>query len=223
MARHAQRITAEQLRTPLTALRSVGEMGLRGAKSEEEYREVVGSMLEEVDRLALLSDELLTIARAESGEARLQPEPVDLGLLARDVVQHLSVLAEEREQRIVLKVEAEVPTRVDRLALRQALVNLLDNAIKYSPEGTEICVEAGITPTGAYVQVRDEGPGIPEEHRERIFDRFYRIDRSRSRELGGTGLGLSLAKWTAEAHGGRLELDTQESRGSTFRIVLPTG
>lgn len=220
-----RRFTADashELRTPLTALRSVGEMGLRGANSREDYRDVVGSMLEEVDRLSRLADELLTLARAEAGEAKLRPEPLDLGALAREVVEHLSVLAEEREQSIELTVDGAVFVRADRVVLRQALVNLLDNAIKYSPEGTRIQVEAGVNGDCVFVQVRDNGPGIPEEHRERIFERFYRIDKSRSRELGGTGLGLSLVRWAAEAHGGRVAVESEAGRrGSTFRLVLP--
>jgi heavy metal sensor kinase len=212
---------SHELRTPLTALRSVGEVGLRGARTVEEYREVVGSMLEEVARLSRLADELLTLARWEAGEAKLRSEPVDLSALAREVVDHLSVLAEERRQPLEAGANGPVPVQGDRLALRQALVNLVDNAIKYSPEGTRVFVEAGTTAGHAFVAVTDQGPGIAPEHRERVFERFYRVDKSRSRELGGTGLGLSLVKWTAEAHGGRVELESAEGQGCLFRIVLP--
>jgi heavy metal sensor kinase len=213
---------SHELRTPLTALRTVGEVGLRSARTVEDYREVVGSMLEEVDRLARLADELLTMARAEAGEARLQVEPVDLRALVRDVAERLSVLAEERGQRLDALVDGEVMVQGDRLALRQALMNLVDNAIKYSPEGTRVVLESSHAGGQAFVSVKDEGPGIAPEHRERVFERFYRIDRSRSREMGGTGLGLSLVKWTAEAHGGRVDLECEEGRGCTFRLVLPS-
>jgi signal transduction histidine kinase len=142
---------SHELRTPLTALRAVGEVALRGSHDAEGYRDVIGSMLEEVDRLTRLTDELLILARADAGEAKLHLEPVDLGALAREVAGHLEVLAEEKEQRLV-----------------------------------------------------------------------YRVDKSRSREMGGTGLGLALVKWAAEAHGGRVELETEVGRGSTFRIVLPS-
>jgi heavy metal sensor kinase len=218
-----RRFTADashELRTPLTALRTVGEVGLRGARTVEECREVIGSMLEEVDRLSRLADELLTLARAEAGEARLRFEPVDLGHLAREAADHLSVLAEERRQRFVTQTDRAI-VQGDRLALRQALLNLVDNAIKHSPEGTRVLVQTGTDPGGAWVAVTDEGPGIAPEHRQRVFERFYRVDKSRSREMGGTGLGLSLAKWTAEAHGGRIELSSEEGKGSTFRIILP--
>jgi heavy metal sensor kinase len=219
-----RRFTADvshELRTPLTALRTVGEVALRGSHDAEGYREVIGSMLEEVDRLTRLTDELLTLARADAGEAKLRLEPVDLGALARDVAGHLSVLAEEREQKLEVDV-APLNLRADRTVLRQALVNLVVNAVKYSPERTSIRIETGRRGELAFLQVADEGPGIVPEHRGRIFERFYRVDKSRSREMGGTGLGLALVKWAAEAHGGRVELETEVGRGSTFRIVLPS-
>jgi signal transduction histidine kinase len=174
-----------------------------------------------VDRLARLADELLTLARAEAGEARLQKEPVDLSELARDVVGHLCVLAEERQQSLEVEAPVAVVARADRTALRQAVVNLVDNAIKYSPERTCITVATGRRDGVVFLEVRDEGPGLGEEDRRRIFERFYRVDRSRSREMGGTGLGLSLVKWTAEAHEGGVDVDSQVGRGSTFRVTLP--
>ena len=218
-----KRFTADvshELRTPLTALRSVGEVALRGNHDAEGYREVIGSMLEEVDRLTRLTDELLALARADAGEAKLRKEPLELGALAREVAGHLSVLAEEKQQRLEVEA-APVALEADRTVLRQALVNLVVNAIKYSPERTRIRLRAGRRDDAAFVEVKDEGPGVAPEHRERLFERFYRVDKSRSREMGGTGLGLALVKWSAEAHGGRVELETEVGYGSTFRIVLP--
>jgi heavy metal sensor kinase len=218
-----KRFTADvshELRTPLTALRTVGEVALRGKHDAEGYREVIGSMLEEVDRLTRLTDELLTLARADAGEARLNKEDVDAAALAREVAEHLSVLAEDKGQALEV-LATPVILFADRTVLRQALVNLAVNAVKYSPEGTRIRIETGRREAAAFLQVSDEGPGIAPEHREHVFDRFYRVDKSRSREMGGTGLGLALAKWAAEAHGGRVELETEVRRGSTFRIVLP--
>jgi heavy metal sensor kinase len=220
-----KRFTADvshELRTPLTALRAVGEVALRRDHDAQGYREVIGSMLEEVDRLTRLADELLTLARADAGEAKLVLEPVDLGALVREVAGHVSVLAEEKEQR--LEVEARpVAVRGDRTVLRQALVNLAVNAIKYSTERSRIRVAAGRRGQDAFFEVSDEGPGIALEHRDRLFERFYRVDKSRSREMGGTGLGLALVKWAAEAHRGRVELATEVGQGSTFRILLPAG
>ncbi len=221
---HLRRFTADashELRTPLTALRSVGEVGLRRAGTSAEYREVIGTMLEEVDRLTRLSDGLLTLARAEARQSQLRRETVDLSALAGEIADEISVLAEERRQTLSLHREGPLPVQGDRLVLRQTLLNLVDNAIKYSPEGARIGVTAGKRQDRAFVEVRDEGPGIAREHRERVFERFYRIDGSRSREMGGSGLGLSLAKWAAEAHAGSIELDTEVGQGSTFRLVLP--
>jgi heavy metal sensor kinase len=218
-----KRFTADvshELRTPLTALRTVGEVALQRSHDAVGYREVIGSMLEEVDRLTRLTDELLTLARADAGEAKLREDAVDLAELTREVAGHLSVLAEDKEQALAVDA-ASVGVRGDRTVLRQALVNLVVNAVKYSPPRTRIRITAGRRADLAVLEVSDEGPGIAPEHRERLFERFYRVDKSRSRELGGTGLGLALVKWSAEAHGGRVELDTELGRGSTFRIVLP--
>lgn len=221
-----RRFTADashELRTPLTAMRSVGEIGLRGKREASGYREVIGSMLEEVDRLSLLVDRLLTLSRADSGESTLARERVDLCDLAEEVTIQLEVLAEEKQQS--LKVEAGGPTVClgDPMVLRQALLNLVDNAIKYSPVGGRIVVRVSTSPEGmAVLDVSDTGPGIPAELRPRVFDRFYRADRSRSRENGGgTGLGLSLARWAVEVNGGRLTLESSDGPGATFRITLP--
>ena len=219
-----RRFTADashELRTPLTALRSVGEVGLRGSRSVEDYREVIGTMLEEADRLSRLADDLLTLARAETGATDLRFERFDLSSLAEEVCERLSVLAEERGQTLEASATDPVIVSGDRPALRQALLNLVDNAIKYSPEASRVIVRVGNGPDRGWVEVKDEGPGIPVEDRERIFERFYRIDGSRSREMGGTGLGLSLVKSIAETHSGRVELETERGHGSVFRLVLP--
>jgi heavy metal sensor kinase len=218
-----RRFTADashELRTPLTAIRSVGEVGLRGHHDERAYREVIGSMLEESDRLARLVDSLLTLSRADGGHVKLTRERTDLVELAREVVGHLSVLAEEKHQSITIEAPEPVYAFVDRLVLRQAVVNLVDNAIKYSPQKARIHIVALHDGDSPVVEVIDAGPGIPAEHQEHVFERFYRADKARARELGGTGLGLAIARWAVEAHGGRLELDSEEGKGCTFRIGL---
>jgi heavy metal sensor kinase len=219
-----RRFTADashELRTPLTALRSVGEVGLQERPDDKLFAEVVGSMLEEVDRLTRLVDTLLALSRADAGQVRLAREPVDLAELARNVVQHLTDLAEDKGQELDVEGSAPVEVLGDWIVLRLALVNVLDNAIKYGPEGTPIRVRVGSDGASAWVSVSDQGPGIGAEDRDRIFERFYRVDKARSRERGGAGLGLSLAKWGVESHGGLIELQTEPDRGSTFRIVLP--
>jgi heavy metal sensor kinase len=219
-----RRFTADashELRTPLTALRAVGEVGLRERRTAEQYRDIVGSMLEEVDRLARLVDSLLTLSRADAGRIALRPETFDLGGLAREVASHLSVLAEEKGQRLDVAAQGEVPVTADRAILRLAVVNLIDNAVKYAPSGTTVRVDVEVRDGVAALRVSDAGPGIAQEHHARLFDRFYRVDPARSREDGGTGLGLAIARWATEAHGGRIELASEPGRGSRFTVVLP--
>jgi heavy metal sensor kinase len=213
---------SHELRTPLTAIKTVGQVGLRDEKRDAKaYREVIGSMLEEADRLTHLVDALLTLSRADAGRIPLKPEKTDLAELVREVTTHLGVLAEEKQQTLTVETNGTLPITVDRLVLRQAVVNLVDNAIKYTPEGRAIRVVARPHEGEAQLEVEDEGPGIAPEHRERVFDRFFRIDPARSPN-GGAGLGLAIARWAVEAHGGRLELESEPGRGSRFRIVLPT-
>jgi signal transduction histidine kinase len=140
--------------------------------------------------------------------------------MAREAAAQLEVLAEEKRQ--ALSIEASGPMRVvaDRVILRQALLNLFDNAIKHSPEGGHIRVVVREQAGSPVVDVIDNGPGIAAEHRDAIFERFYRIDPARSRDAGGAGLGLCIARWAVELHGGHIELESDEGKGSTFRIVL---
>lgn len=212
---------SHELRTPLTAIRSVGEIGIQQDGDRDHYREVVGSMLEETERLSRLVENLLTISRADSGQIRLQLSTVSLMPLVQEAASLLDVLAEETEQALSIDGDESIHVKADAVILRQVVINLLDNAIKYSPPRGHISVRVVRRDSGsACVEVEDCGPGIPPEHRDRVFDRFYRVDEARSREAGGAGLGLPLAKWGAEAHGGRIELDSTET-GCIFRLFLP--
>jgi signal transduction histidine kinase len=178
-------------------------------------------MLEEGDRLALLVDRLLTLSRADTGQAKLSSDIVDIPELAEEIAEQLGVLAEEKGQSIKVRFDM-VPRWIgDRMVLRQALLNLVDNAIKYTPDGGQIEIAVAQGPEGTMISVRDTGPGIPAELQSRIFDRFYRVDKARSRENGGTGLGLAIAKWAVEVNGGSLTLDPANGEGSRFRITLP--
>ena len=218
-----RRFTADashELRTPLAVIRATGEMGLRETRTPAEYKDAIGSMLEEVDRLTRLVDTLLRLSRGDAGTVRLSLDLLDLGDLARDVAASLGILAEERQQRLEITADANVRVSADRLVLRDAITNVVDNAIKYGPSGSTIAMRVEADAVDATLSVADEGPGIPAEHRERIFDRFYRIDEGRSRGSGGAGLGLAIAKWAVEANGGRLSLASSGS-GSVFRITLP--
>jgi heavy metal sensor kinase len=219
-----RRFTADashELRTPLTAIRSVGEVGLSERHDTPAYRDIIGSMLEEAERLTKLVDSLLTLSRADAGQAVLQRDTVDLSDLAHEVVAELGVLAEEKQQVLRIDSAGPVPVAADRVMLTQAIVNLLHNAIKYSPGAAEIAIVVAQVPE-PHIDVVDRGPGIPQEHRDRIFDRFYRIDRSRSRGGGGAGLGLAIARSAVQANRGRLALHSTGPSGSTFRITLPS-
>jgi heavy metal sensor kinase len=220
-----RRFTADashELRTPLTAMRSVGEVALQNPLDASTYRDVIGSMLEEVDRLTRLVESLLILTRADSRKVQLTPEDLDLGGLAGNVIDQLRVLADEKRQELALRAPIRVHATGDAALIRQALMNLIHNAIKYTPDGGTIAVEVNATTDGrAMIEVRDTGPGIPAAHRDRIFDRFYRVDASRSREEGGVGLGLAIARWAVETNGGHIELASDGTDGSVFRIILP--
>ena len=220
-----RRFTADashELRTPLTAMRSVGEVALQRPPNAAEAREVIGSMLEEVDRLTRLVENLLTLTRGESGRIPVARDVVNLGELTASVSDSLHVLAEEKHQRLLVETGLPVTAACDPAILRQGLINLLHNAIKYTPNGGAIRVVVQRATSGeAVIEVRDTGPGIPVADCHRIFERFYRVDGGRSREAGGVGLGLAIARWAVEANGGRIEVESQEGRGAMFRIVLP--
>jgi heavy metal sensor kinase len=221
-----RRFTADashELRTPLTAIRSVGEVALQTPKAPAQYRDVIGSMLEETDRLTRLVDSLLTLSRADAGHVHLDRTEISPLGLAREASSIVEVLAEEKRQRISVKGESDLRVSGDRLILRQALVNLIDNAIKYSPTGSEIVVRVHQgNDSQVIVEVVDRGPGVSQEHQVRIFDRFYRVDKARSREWGGAGLGLAIARWAVEVHGGQIAVESAGGEGSTFRVNLPS-
>ncbi len=213
---------SHELRTPLTAIRSVGEVALHNHLPSEQYREVIGSMLEETDRLTRLLDNLLTLTRADNACGTVCRERVDIADIALGVGELLRGLAEERDQKLTIEAATPLHVEADPNLLRQALINLLDNAIKYTPPEGAIRVMACLSPQDeVVVEVTDSGPGIAPEHQRHVFDRFYRVDKARARETGGVGLGLALAKWAVEVNGGRIELQSEAGSGSTFRVVLP--
>jgi heavy metal sensor kinase len=212
---------SHELRTPLAAMRSVGEVGLQKEASPEEYRDVIGSMLEEVNRLNRLVDSLLVLSRADAGAIQFHTAAFPVLEVARECAVLLQVLMDEKRQKLVVEGDADAMVEADRLFLRQALVNILHNAVRYSPVGSRISIRVRREADEVVLEVADNGPGITPEHAGKVFDRFYRIDQSRSREGGGAGLGLSIAQWAVEEHGGTIALDSQPGSGSTFQIRLP--
>lgn len=219
-----KRFTADashELRTPLTALRAVGEVALRRPDDPRALREALQSMLEEAQRLTELTEALLTLARTESGYSHVRTEDVDAVEIAREVASSLNVLAADKKQHLEFGGESTLIARVERTLLHQALMNIVHNAIRYSPEDAHIVVRAERRSGDAILEVIDEGPGIDWEHRAKVFDRFFRVDRGRSRNEGGYGLGLAIAKACVERQGGRVEVEGGNTRGSIFRIRLP--
>ncbi|MGE3258948.1 MAG: ATP-binding protein [Geobacter sp.] len=211
---------SHELRTPLTAIRSIGETALQQQTVSPECRETIGSMLEETDRLVQTVESLLLLSRTDG--SALQKEPVEIGDLLDDVVEFLMVLAEDRQQQIIFARETSLIIPADPCMLRRAFLNLVDNAIKYSPEQTSITIRFYRTPDqGTIIDLLDHGPGIPDSDKERIFDRFYRLDNGRSRDKGGTGLGLSITKAALEAHGGTITLLDAPAGGCLFRVRFP--
>jgi heavy metal sensor kinase len=219
-----KRFTADashELRTPLTVIRSVGEVALQEDLDAAAYRDRIGSMLEGVSRLTRLIENLLTLTRADSGHAALGRTETDVTRLVERAVEDMRALAEEKGQKLVLSLKESAVLRIDEATVRLALVNLLDNAIKYTPPSGTVTVGSRVRGSEFLIEVTDTGPGIPPEHRELIFDRFYRVEKDRTSQTGGAGLGLSIAKWAAEVNGGRIELEIREGPGSTFALGFP--
>ncbi|MCC7478680.1 PAS domain-containing protein [bacterium] len=214
---------SHELKTPLTAIRGFVETMVEDQEMPAERRQhFVRRINDQTQRLSAIVSDLLTISRIESGGTEMEREALDLRDVARDCERLLSPAAEAK--RICLSVDIpEQAVRVlgDREALRQALSNLVDNAVKYTPEGGQVWLRVRVEERMAVAEVQDTGIGISPQDQQRIFERFYRVDKARSRELGGTGLGLSIVKHITLALGGRVGLDSSLGKGSTFRMELP--
>jgi len=212
---------AHELRTPLTAIRSIGEVGLQDRKNSDQYREIIGSMLEENQRLTHLVDNLLFLSRADARSLNIKSEPIKLSAFVRETIDLIQPLAEEKNQHIRIDGR-DILVKADRTLLKQALLNLLDNAIKYSPDNALIIVRFQADESDTVrIQVIDPGAGIPRQHQEKIFERFYRVDKGRSRDMGGSGLGLAIARWAVQIQNGAIAVESQMGKGSTFIITLP--
>ncbi|HVR42708.1 MAG TPA: ATP-binding protein [Thermoanaerobaculia bacterium] len=211
---------SHEVRTPLAGLRSAIETlegGRVSAEDEEQLRRIA---IRQLARLERLVEDVSELNRIESGELELQKQDVDLLELLRDLADDFRDLA--ASSGIEIAIEGE-PVRelADAQRIEQVISNLLDNAIKFSPRGSRVTLAAGRTAEGSVITVRDQGEGITPEEQARIFHRFYRVDRSRSQRVPGSGLGLSIAKHLTALHGGRIEVESEPGRGATFRVVLP--
>jgi heavy metal sensor kinase len=212
---------SHELRTPLACIRSVGEVSLQKDITPKQYREAIGSMLEEVERLTSLVDHLLALSRGDA-EKNLPPyTPMPIEQPIKEAMSLLEVLMEEKALRVEVDIDPNIVVEADPVLLRQAFVNLLHNAVKYSPPGGIIRIGGHAKGGKVSVTISDQGEGIDEENRERVFERFFRVDAARSRQSGGTGLGLAIVKWTVEVHKGTVTLEPSSGKGSVFRVELP--
>jgi len=219
------RFTADashELRTPLSYVRTTAEVALRRQRSETDYREALTEILTTVEGTTSLVEDLLVLARADSGSGGLHFETMDLAGTLRESCEQGKVLAAAKRIGFDLQLpEAAVPVEGDQQALKRDSLILIDNAIKYTEAGGRISV--GLTRNNGLVifEVRDTGIGIDEEDRPHIFDRFYRADKARTPGAGGVGLGLSIAHWIVEAHHGEIKVKSQLGQGSSFAVILP--
>ena len=212
---------SHELRTPLTIMRGEIELALRSRKTPEEYRRVLESGLEEILRLTAIIDNLLTLAKADRGEGEAEFSEVDLKAMIDELYEDGTMLASSKNIKVVLRVNTPMMIVGDRMRLRQLFLNLIDNAIKYTPAGGAVTLAMERQDSAVVFRIADTGIGIPAEDVGKIFDRFYRVDKARSREMGGTGLGLSIAKWIVELHRGTITVTSEPQKGSVFTVRLP--
>lgn len=211
---------SHELRSPLANLRGTAEVALRRPRSAEEYRDSLAVVLSEAERLSRLVDELLILSRVDTNQLGLDVRACDLSCLARGSVSAHAAMAQDKG--VHLRLEAQPAAIIgDEHRLRQVVDNLLDNALRYAPVGSEVVVRACREDGRALLSVQDAGPGLSSEDQARVFDRFYRADAARERESGGLGLGLAIAKAIVEAHQGQIALWTELGHGCIFTVLLP--
>jgi heavy metal sensor kinase len=221
--RALRRFTADashELRGPLSAIRAQGEVALGRERSKEEYREIVGGILEELQHLEELTQSLLELARWDAGIAQPRLERIDLSAMLAGWLERLAILCADKSLHLSSDITADLFITGDVAGTERIVTNILDNAIKYTPPGGDIRVALNDNGESVILTVADTGIGIPEPERARIFERFVRLDEARHRK-DGSGLGLSLVKWAVAMHGGSIHVEDNPPRGSRFVITLP--
>jgi two-component system OmpR family sensor kinase len=224
---------SHELKTPLTILKGEVEVGLRKERTSQEYQQILKSNLEEINRMTKIVEDLLLLSKTDMGEIRLKQEDVNITQILNEVVAQLNLIAQAKNLQITTSNHREeIHLPGDALRMRQLLLNLIENGIKYTEPGGSIHVsleKETLSPTGREdmqkqflkIVVSDTGIGIPKEDHGRIFDRFFRVDKARARDQGGSGLGLSICRWIVEAHRGEISVQSEPGKGSTFIVQLP--
>lgn len=219
------RFTADashELRTPVALVRTTAELSLRRPRDAEAYREALAQILSETERMTRLIDDLLTLARIDAGAEQLKFELLDAGALLRDATGRCEPLAEAKNVRLEKTIpDRRILVHTDGRALERLFIILIDNAIRYTPAAGRVGVRLDDVDGAAIVTIEDTGMGIPADAIDRIFERFYRVDAARSREAGGAGLGLSIAKWIVDAHNGSIRVESHAGIGSVFEVRFP--
>jgi heavy metal sensor kinase len=212
---------SHELRTPLAVLRGEAEIALMQSGTTDQYRRVLASQLEEFEKLTRMINQLLTLARAESGEVAIAHEPVDLSSMTQSLAEQLEPVAASKNVKLSWHCEPGVIVSGDPGWLERVVLNLVDNAIKFTGSGGHVDVRVSQSGDHRTLEVKDDGIGIPPDSVPHIFERFYRADPSRANRADGAGLGLSLVKWAVDQHHGSVDVETNAGSGSTFRVTLP--
>lgn len=221
---HINRFSADashELRTPLTILQLELEGIAQDHRRDTALGDQIGSALEETHRMSRIVESLLAISRLDAGEVKMDKTRLDLGELATSTADEMRLLAEEKSIHLRTHAALRVHVEGDRTRLQQVIVNLIDNAIKYTQDGGTVEIHVGQEENAAILEVSDNGPGIPAHALPHVFERFYRADKARSRASGGAGLGLSIVKAICAAHNAEVKVSSGEGRGSCFRVELP--
>jgi len=213
--------TSHELKTPLAAIRGEIEVALRKERGREEYKKILKSALEEIDKLQKIIDNLLLLAQVDSQNIKLSFKEIQLDEILLEAFEEIETLAKKKKLSLILKRIDQAGMKGDEILIKRLFVNLIDNAIKYTQEGGKVEIALEKEGDSAKFTVEDTGIGIPPNKAPYIFDRFYRIDKARSRETGGCGLGLALAKWIAETHKGKIEVKSKVGEGSIFVVSFP--
>jgi len=212
---------SHELRTPLAILMGEMELALRSPKQNVQYKETIMSALEEVTRLSKVVQSLLEISRAETGQVKIDFLPLNLSDTIRDIAEDMQILAEEKGIKLESIIEDNIIIMADYVRIHQTLINVIDNSIKYNRPNGSVLVRMQADTNYAVIRVSDTGVGIPEDSLEHIFDRFFRVDKARSRDVDGTGLGLAIVKWIVESHHGSIDVESQLGKGTMFTIKFP--